>query len=86
MRRRAHQDDEPEDLNDPLESDQDPPDMVDVIDCPNCHQAISEFAERCPRCGNYIVRDSPPSSPTRRLVAGTLIIVILLGMAIALMR
>lgn len=42
---------------DPLESDQDPSDTLDVIDCPFCGQSIIEDAEICPRCGNFILRN-----------------------------
>ena len=33
-------------------------DTVETIPCPNCRADVYEEAERCPACGEYIVRDT----------------------------
>lgn len=40
---------------DPLESDQDSNDDVELIPCPYCGQPISDDAEKCNYCKSYII-------------------------------
>jgi len=58
-------DDEPDDGyaggrtqdDEPLEADQtDDDEEVDTVACPSCRREIAEFAERCPYCGDWVVR------------------------------
>ena len=86
MRRRPH--DEPDDDPDaPLESDQDPDDVMDVVDCPYCRKPISGQAEQCPHCGNYIsLEDTPPTKQTRRLIGAIVLVAILLTIVASLLR
>ena len=61
-----HEDDEPDDLEDPElpdESDMDSFDEPGVMPCPHCRQLISEDAERCPHCGNYMSAEDAPRRP-----------------------
>jgi predicted nucleic acid-binding Zn ribbon protein len=47
----------------------------DVVDCPLCGGEISEEAEYCPHCRNYVVSDGPRrKSPW--IVAGVVLLVI----------
>jgi predicted nucleic acid-binding Zn ribbon protein len=52
---------------DPLESDQDPDDALDVEDsvpCPFCKKPIHEHADVCPKCGNFVgSADAPRRVP-----------------------
>ncbi len=69
---------------DPLESDQDPSDTLDVIQCPSCSQSIIEDAEICPRCGHFIVRgqDAGQRRPTWWILLVILLIFGMIGFAI----
>jgi predicted nucleic acid-binding Zn ribbon protein len=62
--------------DDPLESDQDPSDTLDVIDCPICRQSIVEDADVCPRCGNFVLRDE--SAGERRPTWWILLVIMLM--------
>lgn len=42
---------------DPDESDMDDDDDPEMVPCPYCGEEISEDAEMCARCGNYISRE-----------------------------
>jgi len=44
----------------PDESDMDDSDDPDVVDCPYCRKTISEEAEWCHHCGNYLSREDAP--------------------------
>jgi hypothetical protein len=50
---------ENEDWEDPDPSDQDKNDDAEDIPCPFCRKPVSELADVCPHCGNYIARDEP---------------------------
>lgn len=42
----------------PQECDLDDDDDDAVVDCPNCGREVSELADRCPHCGDWIVHDA----------------------------
>ena len=87
LRRRVHEEDDDDDRDAPLESDRDPSDMLDVVDCPYCGQPISEQAEICPRCGSYISReDQRPNNQAQRMIVGVIVVVLILAMFVALFR
>ena len=52
----------------------------DIVACPACGGGISELAERCPLCGEWIVRGPGPSGRRRLFLAAiaALLIVLLL--------
>ncbi len=43
-----------DDRDAPLESDVVDDDEPGEVACPNCRQLISELAEQCPRCGEWV--------------------------------
>lgn len=43
----------------PNESDTDDADEPEFVECPFCRKSISEDADRCHHCGNFIVPDDP---------------------------
>ena len=64
MARRTWDDDEPDfvgegeqqiDPEGPDPSEMDPSDEPDIIACPRCRKAISEDAERCHHCGEWVI-------------------------------
>ncbi len=69
---------------DPLESDQDPSDTLDVIYCPQCGQPIIDTAEICPRCGNYILSEDLPGErrPTWWILVVLMLMLGLIGFAL----
>ena len=46
-----------------LEDEGDCEDAYDVEPCPNCGKDVSELAERCPYCGEWIVQGPAKISP-----------------------
>ncbi len=34
---------------------------IDLLRCPHCGEPISEFAQQCPRCKEWISRESSPA-------------------------
>ncbi len=48
-----------DDHDDPLESDMDDSDDPELIPCPYCKKPITEEAEICPHCHNYVSFDEP---------------------------
>jgi len=52
--------DAPDDPELPDESDMDDSDDPDVVECPYCRKSISEEAEWCHHCGNYLSREDAP--------------------------
>jgi len=49
-------------------------DDLDTEPCPNCGREVYEEAERCPYCGEYIIRSSNPLAgrPTWWIILGIL--------------
>lgn len=46
-------------------------DEHDMSECPHCHEAVFDQAERCPHCGWYISEeDAPPSRRPGWIVLG----------------
>jgi hypothetical protein len=47
-----------EDPEEPDESDTDdddgPDESAETVECPHCGREVYEFAERCPKCGEYL--------------------------------
>jgi uncharacterized paraquat-inducible protein A len=78
-RESQHDDDEIEETEEVSEGP--PPDQTDLssgdepalVQCPFCKKYVSEEAERCHRCGNYITReDGPRRMPVWILVGAVL--------------
>jgi predicted nucleic acid-binding Zn ribbon protein len=67
--------DDPEGLDD---HDVDDSDSVDTEPCRHCGKQISEYAEVCPYCGNYVSREDAPrrKSPWVVICVAVLLIVI----------
>jgi hypothetical protein len=65
----------------PDPSDMDFSDEPDLAVCPNCRRMISEEAERCQHCGEYI---TPGETPMPKWVWISIAIVILLLAALLL--
>jgi DNA-directed RNA polymerase subunit RPC12/RpoP len=63
--------DEPfdEDAEGPQACDLSDDSEYDTVACPACGGDISELAERCPRCGEWIVPGARPSGRRRLVVA-----------------
>ena len=54
------EDEEIDDREFPDESDTDSSDEPELVACPNCRRMISEVAEQCPYCRNYISHEDAP--------------------------
>lgn len=68
MSRRRAADNDPDD--DWSDSDELPEgvyhdDEIPTVPCPYCRREISEEAERCPHCENYLSREDAPSGSGR---------------------
>lgn len=61
-----------------VESDSD--DLA-VVPCPACRRDVSELADRCPHCGDWIVQDAAAGSARKPLL---IVIAILLLIALLL--
>ena len=75
MPRYRDDDDETDDVLDehelPDEADRDEHDDPVETPCPYCGAAVSELAEVCPRCGNYISsEDAPPARKPKWFLIG----------------
>jgi hypothetical protein len=46
----------------PSDEDMDSSDEPGVDACPHCRKLVSEEAEQCPHCGEYIVHSDAPST------------------------
>ena len=51
-------------------------DRIELVPCPHCGEMISEYAQKCPECGDWVVR-----SPTRSALTGKSLWWILLALA-----
>jgi RNA polymerase subunit RPABC4/transcription elongation factor Spt4 len=83
MTRRDDSTDDDEDFDpegpDPVEMDSsDDPDL-DV--CPRCRKMISEEAERCPHCGEYISAEDAPLSGSAWIMIAVIVLLLLAGVA-----
>ena len=60
---------------DPDESDMDSTDEeAGTEECPHCGAEVSEFAQYCPRCENFLSReDAPRRSPAKWIVIGVIL-------------
>jgi uncharacterized paraquat-inducible protein A len=75
-----YEDDDPEAPGE-WDQDADEDDDADTVDCPGCGRAVSELAERCPRCGTYL---SEEDAPRRTLPTWVVITAVVLLAAIAM--
>lgn len=58
-------------------------DEIPTVPCPYCREEISEEAQWCPHCENYLSReDAPPSGPKRTWFW---IVMMLLALGVALL-
>lgn len=72
------------DGDDPDESDQDAGDeAVQTLPCPRCGGEIYEDADRCPRCGEYVVAGQRASGSLWRIVAAVMALLAVLLWLIA---
>ena len=55
-----HADPSLSDRDDPDEADMDEHDDPEVVPCPFCGKRMSEDAEICPRCGNFVGGEDAP--------------------------
>ena len=76
----SDQDELDEDAEGPQACDLSEDDEHDMVACPACGGGISELAERCPLCGEWIIRGPGPSGRQRLFLAvvAALLIVLLL--------
>jgi predicted nucleic acid-binding Zn ribbon protein len=51
-------------------------DEPDVIPCPYCGREISEDAEQCPKCRNYVSREDRPAERKPMWVVVTVIVLL----------
>ncbi len=84
-------DDEYDQLEDegPLEQDLDDEDSADydTVPCPACGAQISELAERCPVCDDWIVPTlSAPRRPLVRIIAVVLALLMLAWLLLRVLR
>jgi predicted nucleic acid-binding Zn ribbon protein len=70
----------------PDESDMDADDEPEVVPCPYCGKGVSEEAEVCPHCRNYISReDAPQSARSSTWVTGVLLLLLVAALTGALL-
>ena len=67
-----------EDWEDPDPSDQDLDDDPEAVSCPFCRKPVSELADVCPHCGNFISHDALQSE--KRSIWKWVIVAILVAM------
>lgn len=53
-------------------------DDIPTVPCPYCREEISEEAERCPHCGNYISAEDAPPQPRSKFVVVMMIVTLLI--------
>ena len=95
MARRTRDDDEPEfvgeeeaglDPEGPDPSEMDDHDEPDIVPCPHCKKAISEEAEKCHHCGQWVIdRGEAVNRPTWTVFLIVLLILTVTGIASLLM-
>jgi hypothetical protein len=67
-----------EDAEGPQACDLSDDDEHDMVPCPACGGGISELAERCPLCGEWIIAGPRPSGRRRLLLAAVAALLIAL--------
>jgi hypothetical protein len=69
-----------EDRQGPQAADLGDDDEYETVPCPACGASVSELAERCPHCGEWIVHSAGPTGRQRLVlvVIAALLIVLLL--------
>ena len=66
---RPHEEEDDDDGAESLRDDEDPDesdtddDDPELVPCPFCREPVSEDAELCPHCRNFIVHDQPRRTP-----------------------
>ena len=61
----------------PDPSEMDYSDEPDLEVCPNCRKMISEEADRCPYCGEYLTPSAAPMSKTAWFVVAVIVLTLL---------
>ena len=56
-------------------------DEPDVIPCPYCREEISELAQVCPKCKNYLSREDAPT-PGKPIWWVVIVVVLILAFAL----
>jgi hypothetical protein len=78
----APEDEYEDDPNEPDESDMDdddgPDESAETVECPHCGREVYEFAERCPKCGEYVTSEGEQkrTSHARWVVATAIAILV----------
>jgi predicted nucleic acid-binding Zn ribbon protein len=81
MAQYRHEDEAADDVQeweDPDKSDMDEDDEPATVPCRYCRRDISEDAEMCPHCGNYLSEEDAPRRVPRWLIAGIVLAVLIL--------
>jgi predicted nucleic acid-binding Zn ribbon protein len=63
--------------DDPDDSDTDDDDNAPTISCPYCQKEISEQAEVCPHCRNFISFEDAPRRYPPWLIAGVVVCILI---------
>jgi len=79
----VEQEDDDRELPDP--SDMDEHDEPDLIPCPNCRRMISEDADWCHHCKQYVVNDISSGGSKLKMVVVIVILVTVLSGIVALL-
>ena len=82
MSRQPAYPDEPDDDDDidpegPNASEMDYSDEPDLEVCPNCRKMISEEAEKCPHCGEWVNPGQAPMSIKAWIVIGAIVVMLI---------
>ena len=70
----SHDDEGDDDREMPDEADMDDGDEPELVPCPYCGARISEDAEVCPECGNYLSREDAPHRVPAWVVVATCLV------------
>jgi hypothetical protein len=57
-------------------------DEIPTVPCPYCRAEISEEAQWCPRCENYLSREDAPPAGSRRSAFWIVAMILALGAAV----
>ncbi|MEP0848761.1 MAG: hypothetical protein HRF50_18300 [Phycisphaerae bacterium] len=77
-------DDREDDDEGPQECDLAEDDDDATVPCSSCRRDVSELAERCPYCGEWLV--AGPATPHRGRIGAALLILAAAAMALLMMR
>jgi RNA polymerase subunit RPABC4/transcription elongation factor Spt4 len=72
-----------DDPEDPDEADMDEHDEPDLLPCPHCRKMITEDAERCHHCGNWVEPGTTVERSWATIIIVALIIFSMVGFAVA---